>query len=277
MKSKQNYGNRAVLLYDTYPTPSECITPNNIKPLWSLGTISSNSLKAVLKQRENMFARQSSFKKNTFNFHSLLAPYMEILELPALSKQVILPTAILAFSRHFPVQVFLSKITFLCWYVQWLWVHALRGQSKAWGTLLYCSLPINLPQGMLLNQLGPSELLGSIISTSWCWGYWHSQPLGVLIGVLGTLTRVLMFAKASALTHSQNFFLTCIMHACWSFNGSIGTQVHLISGSLVFWLLELHMPPLWDSSWASWDFPILSLPTLSTRQGQAPVSPGPRS
>lgn len=63
---------------------------------------------------------------------------------------------------------------------------------------------------MLLNQLGPSEFWGSVISASRCRGYWHSQPLGILIGVLGTLTRVLMFAKASALTHSQNFFL--IMH-----------------------------------------------------------------
>lgn len=145
-----------------------------------------------------------------------LAPYMEILEL-----QLILTTAIPALSRHFPVQVFLSKITFLFVLVRAMtvWVHALRGQSKAWGTLLYCSLPITLRQGMLLNQLGPSKFSGSVISASRYWGYWHSQPLGVLIGVLGTLTRVLMFAKASALTHSQNFFLTCIMHACWSFNG----------------------------------------------------------
>lgn len=39
---------------------------------------------------------------------------------------------------------------------------------------------------MLLNQLGPSEFSGSVISASRCRGYWHSQPLGVLIGILGT-------------------------------------------------------------------------------------------
>lgn len=153
--------------------------------------------------------KQLQGKKNTFNFHSLLAPYMEIMEiieLPALSKQPILPTPTPAVAWYFPVQVFLSKTTFfICGYVC-----ACRGQSKVLGVFQYCSA--YYPDARYITEPArPNEFFGSTTSPSQCWGRVTSiLTHGVLIGVLGTLTQVLTFTKASALTHSQHLFVMCI-------------------------------------------------------------------
>lgn len=182
---------------------------------------------------------KNSFKKNTFNFPSLLAPYIEIPGLLAVSKQPVLPTAIPALSRHFPVQVSLSKTTFLfvlgvclCTRNNCVGTCTQRPEQGIGYPPLFL-FTYHLEAGYVTEPARPNEFSGSIISASRCWGHWHSQLLRVLTGVLGTLTRDFMFVKVSALTHSQNFFLTCIMHACWSFNGSKRTPVHLVSGSLL--------------------------------------------